>query len=161
MRTGIETGNYYRLRGIRMKRILFSIAAVISLIVVIGATKSTVDLYDNYKNYVSIVKFTQNQFVLNMLSFDVRKKIKKLGKNQFPVLASFASTLATNKSHYQFIKGTKACLTVNGYDKNVKPASLYLEYRNEQKQWLLSFVELSYLDSDKDFKNKAECPDKF
>jgi len=144
-----------------MKRILLSIAALMSLIVVIGATKSTVDLYDNYKSYVSIVKSTQNQFVLNMLSLDVRKKIKKLGENQFPVLAGFPNTLTTSKSHYQVIKGTKACLTVNGYDKNTKPVSLHLEYRNEQKQWLLSFVELSYLDSDKEFKNKAVCPDKF
>jgi len=73
-----------------MKRVILFVSSLFAFLVLIGAAATpTVNLYDQYNSYISIVKTTQNRFVMNMLSHEVREKIKRLGKNKFPVLGSF------------------------------------------------------------------------
>lgn len=145
-----------------MKRLSLYVLTVLSFFVLAGASaRPGVSLFDEYTSYLSIIKTTQTPFVENMLSMEVREKIKTLGANEFPVLSSFPSALVTRDSYYQVIKSNKGCLTVNGFDSHARPLSLYIEYSKQEEQWLLSYIELAYLDTPKEFKDIGVCPSKF
>ncbi|MFK5950262.1 MAG: hypothetical protein QM500_15990 [Methylococcales bacterium] len=122
------------------------------------SVKKDVSLFDEYKLYVFSINENEAVFLKNMLSSEVRNKIKLTGEDAFPILSSFHGVLKEVTGQYQLINNNKGCLTVNGYDENKSPVSLYIEYINENSKWLLSYVEVFYLDSPKEFKNRGVCP---
>jgi len=62
------------------------------------------------------------------------------------------------ESYYQKISGDNGCITVNGFEQNGDPLSLYLEYKNRNNLWLVNYIYLSFLDNKSNFANKPICP---
>jgi hypothetical protein len=118
--------------------------------------KENTDLFGIYGNYIKSAKETE--VVFNMLTSELRVKINNLGSDQFPIITSFPTVISNSKNHYQVIDKAKGCLTINGFDKSNSPVSLYIEYTNENNKWLLSFVEIYYLESPHDFVHTGVCP---
>lgn len=118
--------------------------------------KESTNLFEIYQHYIKSAKETE--VVYNMLTSELRVKINTLGLDQFPIITSFPTAISNTKNHYQVIENTKGCLTINGFDKDNSPVSLYVEYTNENKKWLLSFVEIYYLDTPNQFMHKGVCP---
>jgi len=134
----------------------------IYFIVLSCATMSEeVDLYEYYNNYVRYIKTNNTLFAETMLSKQLREKIKLSDKDDFPILSGFPGVLSEVKNHYQSFESNKGCLSINGYDENSAPVSLYIEYSNENNQWLVAYVEIFYPDTAKEFKNFGVCPTQF
>ena len=74
---------------------------------------------------------------------------------------SVASYMAKERSHYEKVEKMKGCLTVNGYQENGDPVSLFIEYKPVGDHWLMSYtnVHLPQKDGLKGFHEKALCPD--
>ena len=123
--------------------------------------KEGVSLIEEYESYIKSIENNNVLFVKNMLASGLRKKIVTLGEEQFPIIRSFPNVVSDINSYHQLIDSNKGCLTVNGYDKKHSPVSLYIEYVNESGKWLLSFVEVYYLDTPKEFESVGICPTKF
>lgn len=139
----------------------FLVTIIILLLFGCNQIKGDVNLIEEYKSYIKSIRTNNVQLVTNMLSNELRAKTKILGQDQFPVITSFPNVIYDINSYHQLIKLNKGCLTVNGFDKKHSPVSLYLEYVNEGGKWLLSFVEVYYLDTPKDFEVIGICPTKF
>lgn len=119
---------------------------------------STVDLYGLYKKYVDTVEIDKTPFVEELLVGSLREEINVGDKDAFPVLSGFPGVLSQTSSYYQTVKQNKGCLTVNGYDESLSPISLHIEYTYENNKWLLAFVEIFYLETEKDFESIGICP---
>lgn len=67
----------------------------------------------------------------------------------------------TNETiYYQQEFNTKSCLTINGYNSVGEPTTLNFELLNEDNAWKLSYVQMMYHDSKKDFPLSVMCPQK-
>lgn len=118
------------------------------------------NLYNTYEAYLETRRLNKEEIVVSMLSGELRKRVFALGKEEFPIIAGFPETLSEVISHYQLIESDKGCLSINGYNKSQSPITLNIEYLFENNQWLLSFVEIYYLDTTKDYADKGICPAK-
>jgi len=129
---------------------------VIFLLFSCSQIKENTNLFGQYEHYIKSAKETE--IVFNMLASELSVKIKNLGSDQFPVITGFPTVISNTKSHYQIIDKAKGCLTINGFDKGNSPVSLYIEFTNENNKWLLSFVEIYYLESPNEFMYTGVCP---
>ncbi len=132
---------------------------IFSLILVsCASTKENVALFERYNTYVSEINKNKSSFILSMLSKNIANKINSLGEKEFPVLSEFPSVLHNIESHYQKLKNSNGCLTINGYGKNNKPIILSIKYLYENKSWVIDYIEVYYADSKKEFQTKGVCP---
>lgn len=74
---------------------------------------------------------------------------------------SIGSYLRKERSHYEKVADGRGCLTVNGYQQNGDPVSLFVEYKSVKGEWLMNFtnVHLPQPDRFKGFFEKPLCPD--
>jgi len=66
--------------------------------------------------------------------------------------------ITSTAAHYQKITKNTGCLTVNGFDKNKNPISLYIEYKKNESQWLINYIYLDFKDMETDFLKGTACP---
>lgn len=123
-----------------------------------AATNGKPELFESYKAYSNKIKKNNQDFILSMLSKKRAKEIKQRGEKEFPVLSEFPRVLSKIESHYQKIEKNQGCLTINGYGGNNKPIILSITYLNENKIWVINFVEIYYADSTKEFLGNGVCP---
>ncbi len=74
---------------------------------------------------------------------------------------SIGSYIGKERSHYEEIHEDRGCLTVNGYQGDGDPVSLFIEYKPVEGKWLMNYtnVHLPQRDRFKGFFEKALCPD--
>ncbi len=139
-----------------MKRLFILMLAL--FITSCATTKESSGLFESYKTYSNKIIKNKSNFIMSMLSKKRVEEIEKLGEKEFPVLSEFSKVLYKIESHYQKIGKNQGCLTINGYGKNNKPIVLSITYLNENKRWVINFVEIYYADSTKEFHVKGICP---
>jgi len=62
-------------------------------------------------------------------------------------------------NHHEEIKNKNGCLTINGYDKEKSPVIFSLKYINNNGNWLIDKIHIVFIESIKDFSDKAQCPE--
>lgn len=67
-------------------------------------------------------------------------------------------SLPSRHSYVESIKGAQGCLSVNGFTKNKKPASIHIAYVKQNAKWLINLIEMEYLSSQDAFSLNAKCP---
>lgn len=67
-------------------------------------------------------------------------------------------SLPSRHSYAETIKGDQGCLSVNGFTKNKKPASIHVAYIKQNAIWLIKLIEMEYLNSQDSFSLDAKCP---
>lgn len=70
----------------------------------------------------------------------------------------FHGYMAEELEHYEKIHGNKGCLTVNGIDSNKNMVAFYIEYKNHNNKWLISDINVSFIDESMNYSQKALCP---
>lgn len=61
-------------------------------------------------------------------------------------------------AYYESISGSIGCITVLGYAKDGEPAALKYRYAKSPMGWMIDLQEIAYLESEKNYPQKAECP---
>jgi len=70
----------------------------------------------------------------------------------------FSKYMTREITHYEEVRNSKGCLTVNGVGSEDNPIAFYIEYKNIDNKWLISDIDVSFLDEIKEYKRKALCP---
>jgi len=73
-------------------------------------------------------------------------------------LLNIPSHVKKIESYYQSLNKDTGCLTINGYESNGSPVSIYLEYIKENSHWVVNYMYLNLLEDKSGFKGKAICP---
>lgn len=120
-------------------------------------------LYERFKKYSDLVIEEEYEAIVeNSISGKNRSDFRDNSESfreQFPVLAALPGTLSKSMSHHERIIGNnKGCLTINGLDEGGEPTSLHIEYVKEEDRWRLSYAEIAYLESEKEFGSTGKCP---
>jgi hypothetical protein len=78
-----------------------------------------------------------------------------------PMELSIGSYIKSERSHYEQTTPNRGCLTVNGYQDNGDPVSLFIEYKSINGTWLMNYttVHLPQKNLFKGFFEKPLCPD--
>ena len=70
----------------------------------------------------------------------------------------FSKYMEKEIAHYDVIENGKGCLTVNGVGVEGTPIAFYVEYKMTNKTWLISDVDVSMFENEKEYRNEALCP---
>lgn len=70
----------------------------------------------------------------------------------------FSKYMIREAGHFEVVQGNRGCLTVNGTGSDNNPIALYIEYKRADGKWLISDVDVSFLENAKDYEAKALCP---
>ncbi len=117
-----------------------------------------IDLYEEYVRLSAAVK--ESLIEKKMSQFYTSSYLKEVNLNDEKslFLLNLPNYMEKVESHYQKISGDNGCITVNGFEQNGDPLTLYLEYKNSNDLWLVNYIYLSLLDNKNKFVNKAVCP---
>jgi len=109
-------------------------------------------LYSNYEQYKeSILK---SKSYIKYFSEVITNNINAGNESQL----LFSKYMSKELDHYERINNKIGCLTVNGVGDKNEPISFFLEYKNENKKWLISDIDVTFLEDKKNYNLKALCP---
>ncbi len=110
------------------------------------------ELYEKFAEYK---RFSQeNKGYAKLFSNSIIEKINSNNKSQL----LFSKYMNKELSHFVRTNKNIGCLTINGLSAKKEAITFYLEYKNEHGEWLISDIDISFLESEKDFSSKALCP---
>ncbi len=110
------------------------------------------ELYEKFAEYK---RFSQeNKGYAKLFSNSIIEKINSNNKSQL----LFSKYMNKELSHFVRMNKNIGCLTINGLSAKKEAITFYLEYKNEHGEWLISDIDISFLESEKDFSSKALCP---
>ena len=130
-----------------------NICILLSLVIVGCSTpnkKST--LYANYEEYKN--SSLKSKGYTEYFSEVVTNKINTGNKSQL----LFSKYMKKELHHYEKKNNNKGCLTINGVAAENKPISFFLEYKNKNGKWLISDIDVSFLEEKNNYNLKALCP---
>ena len=118
-----------------------------------------VDLHAKYSQLSTAVK--NKSVVEQRTQYFSTKYLKEVNPSDVQSLDLLTLTNYIDKeaSHYQKIKDAQGCLTINGFEQAGDPVSLFIEYKNENNNWLVNYIYVNLVENKKDFMEKAMCPD--
>lgn len=119
---------------------------------------SDVDLYEAYTQLSKLVDsgnilVNRNKYFSSTYLSEVDIKDKK---SLF--LLKLSRYIETTDSHYQKLNGNLGCLTINGFDNEKSPVSLFVEYKKENTSWYVNYMYLNFIENKSEFINDAVCP---
>lgn len=120
-------------------------------------------IYGSFKSYAAqVVSEDYDAIVENSIASDLRSRVEgepASFEEKFPILHSLPRVLSKRISyHEKIVRQSKGCLTINGLDQGGDPASLNVEYIKEGGRWRLSYAEIAYLESEKEFGSTGKYP---
>lgn len=135
---------------------------IISLLVVLlyGCAHITTSeqLYNTYS------KYNHNLNKQNVLKYyhqffhpDLTKSVNAKNDNSLSQFL-FYTYMAKENGHYEKIYGNSGCLTVNGIDSDNRMIAFYIEYKNYNDKWLMSDIDVSFIEKSMHYKHEALCP---
>lgn len=71
----------------------------------------------------------------------------------------FVKYMAKEASHYEVTQTNKGCLTVNGVGVDNTAVAFYIQYNNINGKWLISDIDVSFLEKNQKYEQKALCPE--
>lgn len=129
-----------------------------------AATSNEKSLYETYKSYVSALESqefdTVTEEMISRRNRDDALATQESFIERFPVLAMFPDALRQETEHFEVVIDNTGCLTVNGWDSGYEPTALNMKYLKESGHWKIDYVEVAYLESESDFSNEAQCPER-
>lgn len=111
-----------------------------------------VELYNVFEEYKLFS--SKGSGYAEFFSNFITKKIKGSNKSQL----LFSKYMSKERSHFSITRKNIGCLTINGFSAKNEAVTFYLEYKNEHSKWLISDIDVSFLESEKNFSSKALCP---
>ncbi|MCP4118951.1 MAG: hypothetical protein GY737_26850 [Desulfobacteraceae bacterium] len=145
-----------------MKNRQLSLFIILS-ICICACTSNQITPYKTYRTFSATLENKNYSSAVDMLSHQNRDYILKDStpsefEYYFPFLSSVNTFIANETVHYQENGLLKACLTINGYNSNKKPATMNLKFLNEKGNWKLDCIGIIYHESEDDFPQAVICP---
>ncbi len=140
---------------------MFRVALLVSLFVTSGCAvkpSANTELYEMYVqlsnsvNSNNIATDKEKFFSTTYLSEVIDDDEKSL------FLLKIPSYIKTVDSHFQKFNYEQGCLTVNGFEENSEPVSIFVEYKKEFNRWRVNYMYLNMIENKREFVNKAVCP---
>jgi hypothetical protein len=151
--------SFNALWGTEMKRTLI----IIVILVISGCAisqRSGVVLYGIYSElYASVKAGRVEAEKARFFSSSYLDEVSSSKKNASFLLA-VPRVIEKVDSHYEKIDGAVGCLTVNGYENDGQPVSIYVEYVLKNHEWLIDYIYLNLLENVSGFEHRAICPNK-
>lgn len=139
-------------------RIRYAVIGVIMILVSACASVSDSEhLYSSYENYVknvnrkNIDKIYHEYFTSTLLDGE------SIGDPEVADQLLFKSYMSHTDSHFQSIRNSQGCLSVNGFDKENMPINFRLRYLKSQA-WLIDSVQVRFVNNVAEFDKQAICP---
>jgi len=126
-----------------------------SLLASCTSVKNTDVLHAQFTNYSDYSKSDLD--IMGYAQYFSENIIKKINKKNSSQLL-FAQYMSREIDHFSEIDENIGCLTINGVDKSNNPIAFYLRYDLTEKQWLISGIDISFIDSKELYNKKALCP---
>jgi len=111
-----------------------------------------VELYNIFEKYKQ--SSSENKGYSKYFSSAITNKINNKNKSQL----LFSKYMSKELSHFESSSANIGCLTINGLSAKNEAVAFYLEYKNEKGNWLISDIDVSFLESVKNHHFKALCP---
>lgn len=131
------------------------LAIFLSGCVLLSENRGLYGEFDEYKKSVAESSIVENYSrffdvrLTSSISIDDPSSIAQL---------EFSKYMEKEIIHYDVIENGKGCLTVNGVDQKGSPIAFYVEYKMTNKAWLISDVDVSILENEKEYRNEPLCP---
>jgi len=115
--------------------------------------KSSDSLYTVYSKYTAAA--TNDNNYIKYFNETITSKVSENNASQL----LFHQYMVKEKEHFTKINDNIGCLTVNGVNKSGGPIAFYLKYEFINNQWLISDIDVSFLENVELYRNAALCPD--
>ena len=70
----------------------------------------------------------------------------------------FKDDMAVTRNHFERVKGTQGCLTINGFDREKMPLVFNIEYWRVNEKWIIKAIDIQLVNSEHEFRDAATCP---
>jgi len=111
-----------------------------------------VELYNIFEKHKQ--SSSENKVYSKYFSSTITDKINNKNKSQL----LFSKYMFKELSHFESSSGNRGCLTINGLSTKNEAVAFYLEYKNENGKWLISDIDVSFLEGVKNHHSKTLCP---
>lgn len=135
--------------------VLFSLMLLISC----AHLATNHSLYTNYSEYKKSV--SESKLVDHYNRYFDPKLTESVDVNDPSVKAQleFSNYMTKEINHFEDIENSKGCLTVNGVDSDGSAIAFYIQYNKSNEKWLISDIDVSFLENQKKYEKKALCPE--
>jgi len=140
---------------------MFRLISILILLLPLSCVSEPVSNQDLYHLYAQLSKSTSSgEVVGDREKYFTPKYLSDVNVTEKKSLFVLKLTkyIDSIETQYQKIDSNSGCLTINGIDKEKSPVSLFVEYKKINSNWLVNYMYLNFIESKKEFINKAICP---